>query len=130
MGCSQSKRLLECAEDTLLVQVLDKSIRGEALLHLVLTSTREITEEVKTGNILICNSHTLTEFLIARITGLKKSGVRILTFKTAKFRLFKNMLNKTSWEEDFRGKGVKQSCLLFKNAFLRAKELYIPESKK
>ena len=89
VGCKQSRRLLEYTEDNFLVQVLDISTRGEALLHLVLTSTREITEEVKTGNILICNSHTLTEFLIARITGLKKSGVRMLNFRKKNFWLLK-----------------------------------------
>jgi len=87
-------------------------------------------KDIKIRGSLGCSDHTLVEFMILRNVGLAKSGVRILTFKTAKFRLFKNMLNKTSWEEDFRGKGVKQSCLLFKNAFLRVQELFSPQNKK
>lgn len=39
----QSRRLLKCAKDSFLVQVLEQPIRGEALLDLVLTSVEEIT---------------------------------------------------------------------------------------
>lgn len=46
------------------------------------------------------------------------------------FRLFKELLNKISWEKFLREKGVEQSWLLFKNPFLRAQELSIPQNNK
>ena len=46
------------------------------------------------------------------------------------FRLFKELLDEISWEEDLRDKGVEQSWLLYKDVFLRVKELFIPLDKK
>jgi len=48
VGCRQSRRLLECTEDNFLVQISDKSTRGETLLDLVLTNAWEIIVEVET----------------------------------------------------------------------------------
>ena len=38
-------------------------------------------------------------------------------------------MNKMSWEEVLRDVEVEQSCLLFKDAFLRVQELSIPQNK-
>lgn len=40
--CKQSRRLLECAEDNVLIQILDKQTGGETLLNLVLTCADEV----------------------------------------------------------------------------------------
>ena len=53
-----------------------------------------------------------------------------LNFKRANFRLFKELLHETFWEEVLRDKGVEQSWLLYKDAFLRPQELSIPQNKK
>lgn len=89
MGCSQSKRLLECAEDTLLVQVLDKSIRGEALLHLVLTKVEELIKDYRIGGSLGCSDNDLGEFVISRNTDLQKSQDRTQNFRRANICLLK-----------------------------------------
>ena len=46
------------------------------------------------------------------------------------FRLFKELLDEISWEEDLRDKGVEQSWLLFKDGFLRTLEPSISQNKK
>jgi len=46
------------------------------------------------------------------------------------FRLFKELLDEISWEEDLRDKGVEQSWLLFKDGFLRMLEPFISQNKK
>jgi len=59
--CKQSRRLLESVEDNLLVQVLDRPIRGEALVNLVLTNVEEIIKEVKIGGRLDYSNHAMLE---------------------------------------------------------------------
>ncbi|TRZ07132.1 hypothetical protein HGM15179_019976, partial [Zosterops borbonicus] len=78
-GCKQSRRLLECI-DNCLVQVLDKPIRGEVLLDLMLTNADELIKEVKTGGSLGCSNGALVEFMISRTMGLAKRKVRTLKF--------------------------------------------------
>mgnify|MGYP001852800686 CR=1 FL=1 len=72
-------------ENNFLVQVLDKSTRGD----LVLTNVAETIKDIKTGGSLCCSDHTLAEFMIFRSMYLEKSRVRTLNFRRANFRLFK-----------------------------------------
>ena len=68
--CKQSWRLLECAQYNFLVMILDKLGRGEALLHLVLTSAEEFIKEVKNRGSLVCINCALVEFVILKMMGL------------------------------------------------------------
>jgi len=51
--------------------------------------------------------------------GLAKSTVRTLSFRRAKFQLFKELLDEILWETALRGKGMEQCWQLFKDTFLR-----------
>lgn len=86
VNCKASRRLLESTDDNLLVQVLDRLIRGEVLLDLVLTNAEEIIKDIKIGCSLGCSEHALVEFVISRNMSLVKSRVRILNFKRMNFR--------------------------------------------
>jgi len=101
--------------------------RGEVLLDLVLTNEAEIIKGIKNEVSLGCSDHALVEFLILRNVGLTRSGVKTLNFVRVKFRLFKELLDKIPWEAVLRDKGVKESWLLFKDAFLRTQELSVPQ---
>ena len=68
--------------------------------------------------------------MIPRNVNLAKSGVKTLNFKRVNFRLFKELLNEIFWEEVLRDKGVEETWLLFKDAFLRTQVLSIPWNKK
>ena len=68
--------------------------------------------------------------MISRNIGLAKSGVRILNFGIANFKLFKELLAKILWDAVIKDKDVEESWLLFKDAFLRAQELSVPLNKK
>ena len=68
--------------------------------------------------------------MISRIVSLAKSGVRTLNFKRMNFRLFKELLEEVFWETVLRDKGTEQRWQHFKNVFLRAQELFIPQNKK
>jgi len=90
----------------------------------------ETIKDIKIGGRLGCSDHALVEFAILRNMGLAKSGVRTLNFRRVNFRLLKVLLDEISWEEVFRNKGVEQGWLLFKDAFLRAQVLSIPQKRK
>lgn len=74
--CKQSRRLLECVEDNLLVLVLDKPTREAMLLDPVLTSVDELLKEIETRGSLGCSDNALVKSLISRNMGLKKSRIR------------------------------------------------------
>ena len=105
--CKKSRRLQECAEDNLLVQVVDKSTSYETLMDLLLTNIKEIIKEVKIGS----SNHDLVEFAISRNTGLAKSEVRNLNFRRAKFWLFKKLLDGIPWETVLMDNGAELAAL-------------------
>lgn len=71
------------------------------------TDVEEIASNLYIFNRLGCSNRALVEFVILRNMGLAKSGVRTLKFKGVNFRLFKELLNKISWEEVLRDKGAE-----------------------
>lgn len=89
--CKQSWRLLECAQYNFLVMILDKLGRGEALLHLVLTSAEELIKEVKNRGSLVCINCALVEFVILKMMGLlhlsEETGQRECTSSDKKGKL-------------------------------------------
>lgn len=119
VSCRQYRKLLESLEDDILIKVLDRPIRGEVLLDLVLTIVKEIFKKVKIRGSLI-------EIVILRNAGLSKSGVRTLRFRRVNFWLFKKLLDEIPSETLLRNGGTKQSLQLFKDTFLRVQELSIP----
>jgi len=60
-SCMQSRRLLECVKDNLLIQVINSSIKKETLLDLFLLNMDELIIDVKTGGSLGCSDHALVE---------------------------------------------------------------------
>ena len=98
--------ILEPVEDKFLVQVIDGSTRGEALLDLVLTNAEESIREVKIGGSLGCSDHALVEFVILKNAGLAKSRARTLCFRRANFRLLKELLSGIPWETVLKGTGT------------------------
>jgi len=99
------------------------------LLDLVLISAEKIVKDIKSRGSLGCRDHVLLEFVILKNVDLAKSGVRTLNFKRAIFSYFKELSDEICWEEVLRDKGVEESWLVFKDAFLRMKELSILQNK-
>lgn len=97
-GCKQSRRLPACVENNFLVQIFEKTTRGEALLDLMLTSADDLIKEVKIGCSLGCSDHAVVEFVILRSRGLAKIKVRMLKFRRDDFQLFKELVEEIHWE--------------------------------
>jgi len=68
--------------------------------------------------------------MILRNMGLAKSKIRSLNFRRANFPIFKELLDGILWETVLRDKRKKQNWRLFKDTFLTALELSIPQHKK
>ena len=60
----------------------------------------------------------------------QREKFRTLNFQRVNFQLFKDLVDKISWNTVLRDKGAYQNCQLFKDTFLRAQELSIPLCKK
>jgi len=86
--------------------------------------------DVKLGGSLGCSHHALVEFTVLRDNGQVKSKVRTLDFRKTNFQLFKELVNKTSWETSLGDKGEEPSWQIFKNALHGVQELSIPRFKK
>ncbi|KAK4818978.1 hypothetical protein QYF61_022645 [Mycteria americana] len=123
----QSRRLLECIRANFLRQVIDSPTRGDVIMDLMVTNASELICDVRIGGSLGCSDHALMEFAVLSDMGQAKSIVRILNFRKAKFQLFKELINRTSWEMVLRDRGAEQ---IFKDAFHRVQELLIPRCKK
>lgn len=66
----------------------------------------------------------IVEFVVSRNTGLSKKKLGTLNFRRGNLFLFKELLDKLSWE------AVVRSRYLFKNTLLRAQELSISQCMK
>lgn len=75
---------------------------------LVFTSIEEISKEFKLGDSLGCSNYAMVEVRMSRKMSLTKRKVRTLNFLRANFSLYKELLDKISWEA-VRGKEMEQS---------------------
>ncbi|RMC06895.1 hypothetical protein DUI87_16345 [Hirundo rustica rustica] len=100
-SCKQSWRLLGCAENNFLVQVLDKSTSIEILLDLVLTNAEVLIQEDKIGYCLGCSDHALIELVISRNTGLAKSQISTMNFRKVNFQLFKEIVDYVQMSSEY-----------------------------
>lgn len=86
--------LLECTNNDFLVQ--NRPTRGATLPDLVLITAEQFIIEVNIRGSLGCS--TLDEFVFLRKVGMANIGVRILKFRRATFRSFKELLDQIPWE--------------------------------
>jgi len=80
VSCRQSRKLLECIEDSFLSQKIGNPTRVNAIMDLLVTSASELTGDVKVGGSQGCSDHALVEFSVmrAKCQVKSKSGPRIL----------------------------------------------------
>lgn len=68
-NCKQSRRLLECTEDSFLAEVIENPSKGDTLLDLLLTNAEKLTRGIKTGDTLGFGEHALVEFSVSMDSG-------------------------------------------------------------
>ena len=65
--------------------------------------------------------------MIWRNAGISRSRVRTLNFRRASFWLLKELLSGIPWETVLKGIDTEQSWQLFRDTFLRARRLSVPQ---
>lgn len=55
----------------------------------------------------------MVEFTLLKDTGWTKSKMRMQNFRKAKFHLFRELVNKTTWESVLKDKEAEQSWQIF-----------------
>ena len=88
----QSKRFLECVEDSFLTQLVREPTRGGALLDLLFTNSEGLVGDVKAGDCLGQSDHEIVEFSILGDVRRVTSKTAILNFQRADFDLFKMLV--------------------------------------
>ncbi|GAB0209103.1 mitochondrial enolase superfamily member 1 [Grus japonensis] len=93
-GHKQSRRFLECIDDSFLTQVIEELVRGGALLDLILINNEGLVGDVKVKGSLGCSDHEMVEFRILREGSGTKSKLTTLDFRSAGFGLLKDLLGR------------------------------------
>ena len=123
----QSKRFLECVEDSLLTQLVQEPTRGGALLDLLFTNRDGLVGDVKVGDCLGQSNHEIVEFSILGDVGRMTSKTAILNFQRTDFDLFRMLVAWVTWELLLKRKGVQEAWTLLKMEILKAQEQAVPE---
>jgi len=76
----------------------------DTILDLLVTNTSELICDVKIAGSLGCSHHALVEFSVLKDVGQVKSIVSTLNFRKANFQLFRELVNRTSWETVVRNR--------------------------
>jgi len=105
----QSKRFLECMEDSFLTQLVREPTRGGALLDLLFTNREGLVGDVKVGDCLGQSDHEIVEFSILGDVRRVTSKTAILNFQRADFELFRTLVARVPWESLLKGKGVQEA---------------------
>ena len=93
-GHKQSRRCLECVDDSFLLQVIGQPTRRGAMLDLVLTIKERLVGNVKRKGSLGFSDHETVEFKILRAARRVHSMLTTLDFRRADFGLFRDVLGR------------------------------------
>lgn len=107
-NCKQSRRLLECIEDSFLAEVIERATRGDTLLDLLLTNAEKLIRGIKTGDTLGFGEHALVEFSVVMDSGWAEYKGKTLNLRKANFWLFRVLVRGIPWETTLRDKGVNE----------------------
>ncbi|XP_048785457.1 uncharacterized protein LOC125685961 [Lagopus muta] len=123
----QSKRFLECVEDSFLTQLVREPTRGGALLDLLFANKEGLVGDVKVGDCLGQSDHEIVEFSILGDVRRVTTKTAILNLKRADFDLLRTLVARVPWESLLKGKGVQEAWTLLKMEILKAQKQAVPE---
>ncbi|GAB0199287.1 mitochondrial enolase superfamily member 1 [Grus japonensis] len=126
----QSRKFLECVDDSFLLQVREEPMRRGAMLDLILTNKEGLVGDVKLKGSLGCSDHEMVEFRILRAARRARSKLTTLGFRRADFGLFRDLLGRIPWDKALEGRGTQDSWLIFRGHLLQAQERCIPTKRK
>lgn len=122
----QSRRFLECMEDSFLSQLVSEPTRGGALLDLLFTNGEGLVGDMVVRDCLGYNDHDIMEF---SIRGETRRGINITStrdFQRPDFSLFWRLIRRVPWETAFKNKGVQEGWTYFQKEILKVQEQAFP----
>ena len=108
----QTKKFLECVEDSLLTQLVQEPTRGGALLDLLFTNREGLIGDVKVGDCLAQRNYEIVEFSILGNVRRVTSKTAVVNFQKVDFDLFRMLVAGVPWESLLKGKGVQEAWTL------------------
>lgn len=69
---------------------------------------------------------TMKWFKILRAMRKMHSKLATLDFRRAELVLFRDVVGRVPWDKALEGRGVQESCLIFKDHIIQAQEQCIP----
>ncbi|GAB0188273.1 hypothetical protein GRJ2_001292600 [Grus japonensis] len=108
-GHKETRRFLECVDDSFLLQVIEEPMRRDAMLDLVLTNREGLVGNAKVKGSLGCSDHEIVEFKILRAVRRAHSKLTNLDFRIADFGLFRDLLGRVPWDKALQGRGMDHS---------------------
>ena len=127
---SWSRWLLQCAEDNILMQAVEKLTRWWVLLDLVLSNRNGLLRDVKVEGSLGSSDDKMVECKSLRGRSEAKSRIAALGFQRAISNLFWDQLGGISWARMLEGKGAHESLATFKQCFFQAQDRCFLKSRK
>ncbi|KAK4827211.1 hypothetical protein QYF61_015239 [Mycteria americana] len=115
----QSRRFLECVEDTFLTQLVSEPTRGGASLDLLFTNREGLVGDVVVGGRLGLSDRDMIEFLIRGEVRRGVSKTTTMDFQRADIGLFRKLFERVPWETVLKGKGVLEGWAFFKKEVLK-----------
>lgn len=112
-GHKQSRRFLECSDDSFLTQVIKESLRRGALLDLILTHNKGLVGKVKVKGSFCCSNHKPMNFRILREGVRVKCEITTLDFRRAHWPLSETWLEESREINSWRKKGPKKHFFFF-----------------
>ncbi|GAB0186577.1 hypothetical protein GRJ2_001123000 [Grus japonensis] len=103
-GHKQSRRFLECIDDSFLLQVIEEPMRRGATLDLVLTNKEGLVGNVKLQGSLGCSDHETVEFKIHKAVRRAHSKLTTVDFRRADSGLFRDLFGRVPWDKALGGK--------------------------
>ena len=105
-------------------------MRKGAMLDLVLTNKERLVSNMNLKGSLGCHNHEMVEFKILRVPKRVQSKLAALDFRRANFELFRELLERVTWEKALEGRNAQESCSIFKDRLLQAQNQCILRKRK
>ncbi|PKU41059.1 glycerol kinase [Limosa lapponica baueri] len=122
----QFRRFLESIGDKFLTQVTEEPTKRSGLPDLILKNKERHVGDVEVEGSLACSDH-----------GVEQSGgsgakieITTLDIRRSDFGLFRDLLERVTWDNKLKGRGMQEKWLILKDHLLRAQEQSIPTSRK
>jgi len=122
------KEFLELVEDCFLFQHVDLATRGNNILDLLLTTEKNMVEEVEVTCPISNSDHNVLIFKLNCKIEMVKKQMKNYRYDKGDYIRINAYLREIKWEEIYRDQGVEEMWNFFQRKLIEMRDKYIPES--